>query len=96
MEINKDKNIGVFAPIFGNNQETWKEFIQKNGSSMFTNVIDLEGKVNLYQEFDAQFTPTIYLLDKDKKIIGKGNMPIQMINEIIEEHQTPIASGRKF
>ena len=41
------------------------------------------GKVNLYQEFDAQFTPTIYILDKDKKIIGKGNMNIDTMRDII-------------
>jgi protein-disulfide isomerase len=47
------------------------------------NVIDKTGKINLYQEFDAQFTPTIYILDKDKKIIGKGNMNIDTMKEII-------------
>lgn len=80
---NQAKNIAVFAPIFGNNQETWKSFIKEYGAESFINVIDKTGKINLYQEFDAQFTPTIYILDKDKKVIGKGNMNIKTINDII-------------
>ena len=82
-QANKAKGIGVFAPIFGNNLETWKGFIKEFGSESFSNVIDIAGKINLYQEFDAQFTPTIYILDKNKKIIGKGNMNIEMMKEII-------------
>ena len=84
IQANKAKGIEVFAPIFGNNVETWKGFIKEFGSESFTNVIDKTGKVNFYQEFDAQFTPTIYILDKDKKIIGKGNMNIETMREIIE------------
>jgi thiol-disulfide isomerase/thioredoxin len=80
---NKAKNIEVFAPIFGNNVETWNRFIKEFGAESFINVIDKTGKINLYQEFDAQFTPTIYILDKDKKIIGKGNMNIETMKEII-------------
>ena len=83
IKANKAKGIGVFAPIFGNNLETWKGFIKEFGSESFSNVIDIAGKINLYQEFDAQFTPTIYILDKNKKIIGKGNMNIEMMKEII-------------
>ena len=83
IQENKTKGIEVFAPIFGNNLETWKGFIKEFGSESFSNVIDIAGKINLYQEFDAQFTPTIYILDKNKKIIGKGNMNIEMMKEII-------------
>ena len=83
IQANKAKGIEVFAPIFGNNLETWKGFIKEFGSESFSNVIDIAGKINLYQEFDAQFTPTIYILDKNKKIIGKGNMNIEMMKEII-------------
>jgi len=83
IQENKTKGIAVFAPIFGNNVETWKAFIKEYGSESFINVIDKSGKLNLYQTFDAQFTPTIYILDKNKKIIGKGNMSIDTIREII-------------
>ena len=83
VQTNKAKGIEVFAPIFGNNIETWKAFIKEFGAESFVNVIDSKGEINLYQEFDAQFTPTIYILDKEKKIIGKGNMNIETIRDII-------------
>lgn len=83
VQDNQAKDIGVFAPIFGNNQETWKAFIKKYGSETLINVIDKTSKINFYQEFDAQFTPTIYILNKDKIIIGKGNMNIDTIGKII-------------
>ncbi len=83
IQESKAKNIEVFAPIFGNNVETWKAFIKEFGTESLINVIDKTGNVNFYQEFDAQFTPTIYILDKDKKIIGKGNMNIETLKEII-------------
>lgn len=83
IQENKAMGIEVFALIFGNNEETWKAFIKEFGSESFVNVIDKTGKINLYQEFDAQFTPTIYILDKNKKIIGKGNMNIDTMREII-------------
>ena len=83
VQANKAKGIEVFAPIFGNNLQTWKAFIKEFGSESFINVIDNKGKINFYQEFDAQFTPTIYILDKDKKIIGKGNINIDTIRDII-------------
>lgn len=53
IQENKSKRIEVFAPIFGNNQETWKAFIKEFCSQSFVNVIDKTGKINLYQEFDA-------------------------------------------
>jgi peroxiredoxin len=83
LQENKEKSVEVFAVIFGNNVETLKEFIKEYKSESFINVYDKTGKLNLYQEFDAQFTPTIYILDKDKKIIGKGNMSVKLMDEII-------------
>lgn len=83
IQDNVAMKISVFAPIFGNNEAIWKAFIKEFGSESFVNVIDKTGKINLYQEFDAQFTPTIYILDKNKKIIGKGNMNIDTMKEII-------------
>ena len=83
VQSNMSKGVEVFAPIFGDNLATWKEFIKEYGTESFVNVIDKTGKINFYQEFDAQFTPTIYILDEDKKIIGKGNMNIETMKEII-------------
>jgi hypothetical protein len=46
-------------------------------------VIDQTGNVNFFQEFDAQYTPTIYILDKEKRIVGKGNLAIEDMEQIV-------------
>lgn len=61
IQENKAKKIEVFAPIFGNNVETWKEFIKEYKSDSFINIINKTGKLNLYQEFNPLFTNTIYI-----------------------------------
>jgi hypothetical protein len=73
----------VFAPIFGNDLDTWGEFIKHYQTQDFVNVIDQTGNVNFFQEFDAQYTPTIYILDREKRIVGKGNLAIEDIEQIV-------------
>ncbi|MBO9640760.1 MAG: hypothetical protein J7576_21515, partial [Siphonobacter aquaeclarae] len=54
-------------------------FIREFGIQEFTNGIDIHkdanGKTVYYTDylktFDAQSTPTIYILDKDKKIVAR-------------------------
>jgi len=82
----KAKGVEVFAPIFGNNEATWKEFISSYNASSFINVMDKTGNISFYQEFDAQYTPTIYVLDKNKNIIAKGNMSIATMEKIISSN----------
>lgn len=82
----KAKGLEVFAPIFGNNETTWKEFISNYNASSFINVMDKTGNISFYQEFDAQYTPTIYVLDKNKNIIAKGNMSIATMEKIISSN----------
>lgn len=79
----KAKGVEVFAPIFGNNENTWKEFINTYHSDSFINVMDKTGNISFYQEFDAQYTPTIYVLDKNKNILAKGNMSIATMEKVL-------------
>lgn len=78
-----DKGLLVFAPIFGNDLDTWGEFIKHYQTQDFVNVIDQTGNVNFFQEFDAQYTPTIYILDKEKRVVGKGNLAIEDMEQIV-------------
>jgi peroxiredoxin len=83
---NKDKGIEVFAPIFDKDETRWRKFIKTFETQPFINVFDKTGTVNYFLLYDAQFTPTIFILDKDKNIIGKGNLPIDAIGRIIDSH----------
>lgn len=78
-----DNGLAIFAPIFGNDLDTWGEFIKHYQTQDFVNVIDQTGNVNFFQDFDAQYTPTIYILDKEKRIVGKGNLAIEDLEQIV-------------
>ncbi|MDI9864045.1 DUF5106 domain-containing protein [Flectobacillus sp. DC10W] len=78
-----DKGLVIFAPIFGNDLDTWGEFIKRYQTYDFVNVIDPTGEISFYQEFDAQYTPTIYILDKEKRVVGKGNLAIEDMEQIV-------------
>lgn len=66
--------------------QSWKSFIIENQLSGWTHVFDPIHLNNLKDEFDIVSTPIIYLLDNDKKIIGKKLAPDQVV-EIIEKLQ---------
>ncbi len=85
----QSKGFKVLAAMFGNDLDTWKDFIQSFHTEDFINGIDPTGKVNFYQDFDAQFTPTIYILDEKKRIIGKGNLRIEAIESIVKQQVNP-------
>jgi thiol-disulfide isomerase/thioredoxin len=51
--------------------ESWKKFIIEKKLTDFIHVFDPVHINNLKERFDIQGTPVIYLLDRDKKIIGK-------------------------
>ena len=51
----------------------WREFIDEKSLSDkdWINIIDLDGLDDYRSKYDIKATPTIYILDKEKKIIGK-------------------------
>ncbi|MBI3235470.1 MAG: hypothetical protein HYZ42_15770 [Bacteroidetes bacterium] len=51
--------------------DSWKKFIIEKKLKDFINVFDPIHVNNLKERFDIQGTPVIYLLDRDKRIIGK-------------------------
>ncbi len=79
----KHKEVGIFAVVFGQEEKAWKKFIATFGMQSFVNVMDKTGKIDLATDFDAKFTPMIYILDENKKIIGKGTLGIESIERIL-------------
>lgn len=77
------------------NKETWQKFIQEHKLNDWTHVYysrDSEkarvdaGIPSYSQLYDVQSFPTLYLLDKDKRIIAK-KVSEQQIDEILEYRQ---------
>jgi thiol-disulfide isomerase/thioredoxin len=72
----------VFAVYTQKNKEEWKQYINDNQLN-WINVWDPDNTTNFRFFYNIYSTPTIYLLDKDKKIIAK-RIGHESIRKIIE------------
>ena len=71
----------VFAIAIDTNEEEWKEYIKKNNMT-FTNVYDPTNR-SIYAKYYVDITPEVYVLNKERKIIGK-NLKVFQIDTIID------------
>ena len=69
-QYNRDE-FEVFAVYTQGDQEEWNEFVFEKGYDDWINVWDPYNLTNFRLFYNIYSTPTIYLLDKDKKIIAK-------------------------
>ena len=88
----KSKGIQVFAASIVRDMDMWKKFIAEFKIQSWTNGIDIHRNIKTGKEeyftdfrktFDVYSTPIVYILDKNKKIIGK-RIPVDKIQEFIE------------
>ena len=68
--IYQKDGVEVYAVATDTDEEEWKKFIEKD-SLDWTNVMDAYHQYNFRQMYDVYATPTMYVLDKDKHILGK-------------------------
>ena len=72
----------VFVSL-DNEEKPWKDFIDKNELSGFINLCELKGwNGEIGKSYNVNATPTLFLLDKDKKIIAKPENAEQLINNM--------------
>ncbi len=64
------KGVEIVGICTGTNEQKWKDFIIKDDLG-WVNLADLESKTNVRYYYDVRSTPTVYILDKNKKIILK-------------------------
>ncbi|WP_054720060.1 TlpA family protein disulfide reductase [Marinifilum fragile] len=67
----QDKGLKVFAVCTQDQKELWENAIHDYDIYDFINCYDPEFQTNFRIFYDVYSTPTMYLLDKDKKIIAK-------------------------
>jgi len=88
----KSKGIQVFAASIVREMDVWKKFIAEYKIQSWINGIDIHknaktGKEEYFTDFrntfDVYSTPVVYILDKNKRIIGK-RIPVDKIQEFIE------------
>ena len=79
---NKDKGLEVYAIYSMDDKEEWAEFLTKHNMFDWINVWDKDHSSRFKIKYDARKTPGVYLLDENKKIIGK-KMTVEQLKEII-------------
>jgi peroxiredoxin len=77
----KSKGVEVFAIALDTDQKEWTDYIKKNGMQRFTNVFDPTNR-SIYAKYYVDITPELYVLNKDRFIIGK-NLKVNQIETII-------------
>jgi peroxiredoxin len=74
-------DVEVFAVALDTEVAPWKKFIQDFGTQNWTNVYDPSNR-SIYKTYFVDHTPELYLLNADRKIIGK-NLKASQIEEVI-------------
>ena len=67
----KEKGLRIFTVSTEGDEKAINEFIKKNKMDEWTNTWDPQNVGNYHNKFDVYSTPTIYLMDEKKIIIGK-------------------------
>ncbi|MBC7934064.1 MAG: redoxin domain-containing protein [Rhizobacter sp.] len=88
----KNKNVKIYAVMTEADTMAWKKYIADHNIGYWTHVYqttammteEKKGQQPSYKQlYDITQTPTLYLLDKDKRIIAKKLTPLQL-NEMLE------------
>lgn len=92
----KAKNVGVVASSIVRDKDAWKKFIADFKFGSWVNGIDVHwnpktGKEEYYTDFrntfDVYSTPMVYILDQQKKIVGK-RIPVENLKDFIQYLET--------
>ncbi len=73
----KSKSVEVFAIVLNAKEQEWRDFVAKNHTESWINVFDPTNK-SIYAKYFVDITPEIYVLNKERKIIGKNLHPEQI------------------
>lgn len=79
----QSKNVEVLAICTTTDRERWQEFIVENDLN-WPNLADLNAVTHIKFYYDVRSTPTVYILDEDKKIILK-KIASENVPEIIDQ-----------
>jgi peroxiredoxin len=82
-KVLKSKGVSIYAVSTGGELSEIQKTIEKLGVKNWTNVVDVSNKKEYESVYDVYATPKVYLLDENKKIIGKG-LDHSNIHEVID------------
>lgn len=84
----KEKGVKIYAVRTEDDPKEWQDFIKKEKLTEWTHVYDPERQSDFRSKYDVYSTPVIYLLDENKKIIGK-RLDQNNIGQVIENYERP-------
>ncbi|TLU98839.1 TlpA family protein disulfide reductase [Dyadobacter luticola] len=87
---NKANGVKVMTISTEHNMEEWKSFIKTYHLEEMTNGFDALQQIDFNRKFDVVTTPTIYVLDKNKKIIAR-KMPVEQLDDFLNYYQNKMA-----
>lgn len=85
----KTKGIEIMAVNLKNNPSEWINFILKKDLTSWTNVWDKNNETQYRDLYNANTSPIIYVIDKNKKIIAKKIGYLDAINLIYSKIEAP-------
>ena len=85
----KSRGVEFYGIAVSTTDAEWKKFVKDNGFT-FTNVFDPSNRA-IYAKYFVDITPEIYVLNKDRIIVGKNLHPNQL--ETIFERELKKAGG---
>ncbi|GAA4408824.1 hypothetical protein GCM10023187_31280 [Nibrella viscosa] len=81
-DANKGKGVEVFGIAIDESPDTWKKFIREYKTGNWVNGFDYNNRVDYRRQFDVFSTPTVYILDKNKKIIAR-RLPVEQVEDFL-------------
>jgi peroxiredoxin len=76
------KGVEILAVCTTTDERRWLEFIRENDLG-WINIADLQAKTYFKFYYDVRSTPTVYILDKDKKILAK-KIDVEQVEAVID------------
>ena len=86
--------VSVFAAAVAGDAAKWKAYVKEFGLGEWLNGFDYSGQHQRIRErFDAQTTPAVYLIDKDKKIVAR-RLPVEELERFLAFYKKQPKAGR--
>lgn len=89
----KGKGVEVVAIAIDQSPEEWKKFIREFKLGKAINGYDYALRTDYRRQYDVWTTPTVYVLDKDKRIIAR-KLPVEQIEDFVLFHKRQQAAKK--
>lgn len=92
----KEKGMKIYAVRTEGDEKKWQDFIKEHHMQDWINVYDPENKGDFRVKYDVYSTPTMYLMDEKKIIIGK-KLDHTTIKDVIriQEHKMKLRNNKQ-